>query len=502
MQSPLISSLVPVVPQSLTVPNEAAPVGEEDASRFAQVLESVVNNVTSHALTPGCVAIEPASIVPNMDNQLPITVEAGIPCLLYRLTGKHGVSMDAEVLSTVTAGESTFGAETPNQTTDITNILPGVLSVAILGLKGNGLQSGSGLVNTTAAIDTLDQEDTMGSGMDVEPDTELRAEDESILEMLAVLLFNALQTMSNDPVADLGRGSLLNADKGSADISPDLSLRNILGKDNLGKLFGNMVEKLQSVIAGIRKDGTTGYSNADNALVVAGDREGHSVSFMVRNLPISPLLSRSGSTDELPAGGMTVDNLKGMSSGQSAESMLSRTLLFIGKELENGSSQESTGERKQQKPEHYAFTGAGQTISDRSSGQQKSLTLEHPASLTAVERFEKIIDQVSGKSSSQNLTVKLDIGNDENVVLGLRDLGRTVTVEVKASHQGLISLLQSQKDAIIRHLDSKDVRTNIFIDPNASGTPERRDGRESKRRVLKAIRHSDKVFGTFLETFA
>jgi hypothetical protein len=505
MQNSLISPLVPAIPQSQAVLNGNAPVGtEEDASRFTEILESVFSGISSHAPTPGCVAIEPTSEVPNLVSLLPATVEAGMPCLLHQLTDKHGLSVDAEVLRTVTPGEGTSEAEASNETTGITSILPVVLSAAILVFKANGPNSGSGSVNTTISTTPIDspEEDTVDSGMDVVPDAELFAGGENVLEMLAVLLFNALQTASNNPAAYLGRGRVSDADKRSADISPDLGVGNAATNNNPGNLLENMIEKLQSAIAGTRKNGTTGYSGAGNALAMAKDQEGQSVSFMVKNLTKANLLSQSEGAVELPAGGMAVDNPKGTNSGQPADGMLSRTLLFIGEELESSSSQESAGERKQQKPEHHAFPGADQTISDRPSGQQKSPTVAHPTSLAAVERFEKIVEQVSGKSSSQNLTVKLDIGNDENVVLGLRDLGRTVTVEVRASHQGLISLLQSQKDAIIRHLEGKDVRTNIFIDPNASGTPERRDGRESKRRVLKAIRHDDTVFGTFLETFA
>ena len=88
------------------------------------------------------------------------------------------------------------------------------------------------------------------------------------------------------------------------------------------------------------------------------------------------------------------------------------------------------------------------------------------------------------------------------MVVGLKDLGESVTVEVRASHEALISLLRSQKETIIRHLEVKDVRTNILIDPNAAGTQERRDGKESKRRLVQAVSQNEGAFGTFLETFA
>ena len=74
------------------------------------------------------------------------------------------------------------------------------------------------------------------------------------------------------------------------------------------------------------------------------------------------------------------------------------------------------------------------------------------------------------------MTVRLTVGNDESLVLGLKDLGQTVTVEVRGSNQGMINLLQSQRDVIISHLEGKDISANIVIDPNASGTPRREIG--------------------------
>ena len=97
----------------------------------------------------------------------------------------------------------------------------------------------------------------------------------------------------------------------------------------------------------------------------------------------------------------------------------------------------------------------------------------------AVEKFQQVLDQFSGKTGQHDLTVKLDIGSEGSLVIGMKDLGQTVTVEVRASHDATVSLLQSQRDTIIRHLEGKDVHANILIDPNASGTPERRDRRDA-----------------------
>jgi hypothetical protein len=125
------------------------------------------------------------------------------------------------------------------------------------------------------------------------------------------------------------------------------------------------------------------------------------------------------------------------------------------------------------------------------------------AAVTAMDRFEKILQQTAmGRSNGQDLRVRLDVGNNESVVVAMKDLGGAIAVEVKASHQGLVSLLQAQKDAIVRHLEGKDLRTNIYIDPNASGTPDRRQQRDARRGPFEQSRRDAAAAGTFPEMFA
>ena len=140
-------------------------------------------------------------------------------------------------------------------------------------------------------------------------------------------------------------------------------------------------------------------------------------------------------------------------------------------------------------------SGVGQELDGKASGQ--------PTPTAAVERFQKIIEQFGSGAGQHDLTVKLDMGKEGSVVLGLKDLGPSVTVEVRASDQGIVNLLQSQKDSIIRNLEGKDVHANIFIDPNASGTPDKRDrGETGKQRTFQSTPEVDEGFGEFLDVFA
>ncbi len=125
-----------------------------------------------------------------------------------------------------------------------------------------------------------------------------------------------------------------------------------------------------------------------------------------------------------------------------------------------------------------------------------------PGSAGTIERFDRVMEQVGGGTGPHDMTVRLTVGNGESLVLGLKDLGQTVTVEVRASNQGMVDLLQSQRDVIIRHLEGKDISANIVIDPNASGTPEKRDRRETRQRTLAARGKVGGGFDGLLEVFA
>ena len=116
---------------------------------------------------------------------------------------------------------------------------------------------------------------------------------------------------------------------------------------------------------------------------------------------------------------------------------------------------------------------ASAPTTDGSAPQQPASSQPDPSG--AIERFDQVMKQAGGGKGVHDLTVRLTVGNEGRLVLGLKDLGGSVTVEVKASNQGMIDLLQSQRDVIISRLESKDIYADLVIDPNASGTPEKRD---------------------------
>jgi hypothetical protein len=174
--------------------------------------------------------------------------------------------------------------------------------------------------------------------------------------------------------------------------------------------------------------------------------------------------------------------------------------LLVG-ESAGSSSDRAKDERRQAGSAEYSFAVKDVTVAERPADEPNKV-LGYQSSVNEVERFQRIAEQVLGKSRNHDLTVRLDVGNEERVTVGLKDLGQTVTVEVKASNEALINLLQSQKDAITRHLEGKDVRATILIDPNGSGNPEKRGKREARQEQRPGFSERDEGFGTLLEIMA
>jgi hypothetical protein len=167
------------------------------------------------------------------------------------------------------------------------------------------------------------------------------------------------------------------------------------------------------------------------------------------------------------------------------------------------SGDDGTGRDKSaDKEQAYPLAPDGAASAANTSGQDQKTAAATTAS-GSIERFDRVVEQLAGRTGSHDLTVRLTLDNQSSLVLGLKDLGQTVTVDVRSSDQAMIGLLQSQKDAIVQHLDGQDIRAQIVIDPNASGTPEQKEKQQDARqKSFTSRKQADSAFGAFLETFA
>jgi hypothetical protein len=176
--------------------------------------------------------------------------------------------------------------------------------------------------------------------------------------------------------------------------------------------------------------------------------------------------------------------------------------------VEEESGGAADGERRDGRkgPDAEAYQAAGVAAqpagADAAPPQQGAAGYANPA--VAVEKFAQVMHQwEQTRTASHDLTVRLAVGKEESLVVGMKESGQSVTVEVRASNQGMIDLLQSEKDSIIRHLEAQDIQTNIVIDPNASGTRERGDRQETgQRRPASDGPRAKADFGSFLDVFA
>lgn len=101
------------------------------------------------------------------------------------------------------------------------------------------------------------------------------------------------------------------------------------------------------------------------------------------------------------------------------------------------------------------------------------------------DRIERMVEQYSDKGTSMDMIVRLKIDDRETLLVGLKNEGQKVMVDVKTTNGGVINILQTQKDVIARNLEEKNVFANIFIDPDGNGSFERRESRRENRKDTK-----------------
>jgi hypothetical protein len=625
MQDSLITLLTQAITQSKTIQTgNGAVAAEEDQGRFGQILSSIISGAPQELVAADSAATISVSELLGRDPLVPALVETEIGGLLHRLTTGSYPGTETGCLNGLTTEYTAAEHETLRENPEIRSLLAGILSLVAPRMSGGSPRAGLADVSSSPVSKTFNSSASMpdeggdiGSEESHVQDTKVMVRDDAgVMESLALLLFGALQKMTEDRQASpvgvasqdsaftfnglqlsaagskppqaatvlmsrkqgacragqisksdeqtyttgrqhpemektsvdesaLGKANLLSNDliaqsiELSAQMGPvtvetqddkvvarpekqpaveerpsrendsalveirrDLTSSVLLSRDKAERFLEDAIVKLNTT-EGTAVNESAKSSKSGIAPVRAGDEGSTTVSFVLKGT--QKLLSQGQSPNVGPLavdGLLALDDRKTPDFGRSLEGMLTKIVPIVTGEREASSSQTDSGEKRQPRPEGHVFPGADQASSNRLTGEQNNMTLGHQAAAATVERFEKIAEQIAGKSSRHNLTMKLDIGGDENVVVGLKDFGQTVAVEVRASHQGLISLLQSQKEAIIKHLEGKEVRTNIMIDPNASGTPERRDRREGKKRAFINAPQGDEVFGRFFDTFA
>jgi hypothetical protein len=131
--------------------------------------------------------------------------------------------------------------------------------------------------------------------------------------------------------------------------------------------------------------------------------------------------------------------------------------------------------------------------------QGHKVAKEAPVTSVMTDRIEKIVEQYIAKGPSMDMIVRLKINDKDTLLVGLKNDGQKVMVDIRTTDGGIINILQTQKDDIVRNLEEKNIYTNIFVDPDGAGNFERREARQENRRNSRETA-KQKDFLEFLET--
>jgi hypothetical protein len=123
-----------------------------------------------------------------------------------------------------------------------------------------------------------------------------------------------------------------------------------------------------------------------------------------------------------------------------------------------------------------------------------------PFASVMMDRIEKIVEQYANKNVSMDMVVRLKIDEKETLLVGFKEHGQRVTVEVKTTNEGMGNFLQSQKEEISRQLEGKHIYANIYVDIQNENR-EKREQRDSKHKKRSDEQEKQDFVG-FLEAMA
>jgi len=114
------------------------------------------------------------------------------------------------------------------------------------------------------------------------------------------------------------------------------------------------------------------------------------------------------------------------------------------------------------------------------------------------ERIDKIVEQNARRDPSADMTVRLRIDDKGMLFVGLKEEGQKIMVELRSPNQGLMSLLQTNKESIVRTLEQKNVYTTISVDPidreDSSGRQKREERRDPQQQGQKESKEDAWLF--------
>ncbi len=101
---------------------------------------------------------------------------------------------------------------------------------------------------------------------------------------------------------------------------------------------------------------------------------------------------------------------------------------------------------------------------------------------TMTQKIEEIVGKYASRPQIADMTIRLRINERESLLIGLKEQGERVVIDVKSSSESLMNLLQSNKDIIARELENKQIFATINVDPEGEGQEQRKQQRDRRRR--------------------
>lgn len=99
-----------------------------------------------------------------------------------------------------------------------------------------------------------------------------------------------------------------------------------------------------------------------------------------------------------------------------------------------------------------------------------------------IDKIEKLTEHFAGKNANIDMQVKLKVGENETILVSLRDDGSKINVEVRGTNENTLNYLQSQKDDLVKNLEARNITTAIHvdIDQDAQQRQRQKDRHEAK----------------------
>ncbi len=132
----------------------------------------------------------------------------------------------------------------------------------------------------------------------------------------------------------------------------------------------------------------------------------------------------------------------------------------------NGTT-EKTADVSSQENESGRFADQGSSMQTAAPRQETVMGGSKTATFGSIvaDRLAAVAEQVGLRDKPLDVMLRLKMDTGESLLVALKDQGGKIMVQVKCADQGMVNLLESQKETIVRHLEAKQISSTISVSP-------------------------------------